>query len=63
MAPASNLSTPSDSLSDKDAITEAIEKHLRANSGINMSVMDMTVSGVTVTGDEAQANAEFHLKL
>lgn len=62
VAPAPNLSTPGNSSSDRDAITEAIEKHLRANSGINMSVMDMTVSGVAVTGDEAQANAEFHLK-
>jgi len=56
----------SNSVSDQDAntaaISGAIDKHLRANSGINMSVMDMTVSHVQIIGDQAQANAEFHLK-
>jgi len=56
----------SNSVSDPNAntaaIAAAIDKHLRANSGINMSVMGMTVSNVQVNGDQAQANAEFHLK-
>ena len=59
-------SVTSDSVKDPNgntaAVTAAIDKHLRANSGINMSVMDMTVSNVKVNGDQAQANAEFHLK-
>ena len=59
---AASVSASRNSVSDQDAITAAIDKHLRANSGINMSVMDMTVSNVQIAGDQAQANAEFHLK-
>jgi hypothetical protein len=47
---------------DHDAIVAAIQKHLSTDSGINMSVMDMTVNNVNFTGDQAQADAEFHLK-
>jgi hypothetical protein len=63
-APASflNTSAPDNSASDRDAIKAAIEQHLSANSGINMSVMYMTLSKVTITGDEAQADTEFRLK-
>ena len=57
-----NSSSAASPVSDKDSITAAIEKHLRSNSGINMSVMNMTVTDVSVTGDQAQANTEFHLK-
>jgi hypothetical protein len=48
--------------SDQDAIVAAIQKHLRENSGINMAVMNMTVNGINIQGDQAQANAEFRLK-
>lgn len=48
--------------SDHDAITEAIRKHLATNSTINMAVMDMDVGQVNVSGDQAQANADFRLK-
>ena len=57
-----NEPVPGNSVRDRDTITSAIEKHLRENSGINMPVMDMSLSDVKVTGDQAQANAEFHLK-
>lgn len=47
---------------DGDAIVAAIQKHLRENTGINMAVMEMTVDGVKINGDQAQANAQFHLR-
>jgi len=47
---------------DTAAITSAIEQHLRSNSAVNMSAMDMTVGQVTVNGDQAQASAEFRSK-
>lgn len=47
---------------DHDAVVAAIQKHLSSDSGINMSVMNMTVNTVNVNGDQAQADAEFHLK-
>jgi hypothetical protein len=47
---------------DQDAIAEAIRKHLASNSTINMAVMDMDVSQVSISGDQAQANADFRLK-
>ena len=48
--------------SDDDAIRAAIEDHLRNNHTINMAAMDMSVDSVSVNGDQAQANAAFHLK-
>jgi hypothetical protein len=50
------------SQSDRDAIAEAIQKHLAGNKGINMAAMDMSVDSVTINGDQAQANAAFRLK-
>jgi hypothetical protein len=47
---------------DQEAIKAAITAHLTADSGINMSVMQMTVDSVNITGDQAQADAEFHVK-
>ena len=47
---------------DHDAVVAAIQKHLTSDSGVNMSVMEMTVHNVNINGDQAQANAEFHLK-
>jgi hypothetical protein len=48
--------------SDADAIRAAIEDHLRNDHGINMSVMEMSIDSVKINGDQAQANAAFHLK-
>lgn len=48
--------------SDRDAITAAIQQHLSENKGINMSAMTMNVSNVTISGEQAQADAEFLLK-
>ena len=50
------------SSTDQEAIKSAIATHLNADSGINMSVMQMTVDSVKVTGDQAEADAEFHVK-
>lgn len=47
---------------DADAVRSAIEEHLRNNHTINMAVMDMNVESVSINGDQAQANAAFHLK-
>jgi hypothetical protein len=47
---------------DRDAITEAIRRHLGDNKGINMSAMEMNVGNVAVNGDQAQADTEFRLK-
>ena len=47
---------------DHDAIAAAIRTHLTSNNSINMAAMDMTVTKVSVTGDQAQADAEFRLK-
>ncbi len=47
---------------DADAVRAAIEDHLRNNHTINMAVMDMNVESVSINGDQAQANAAFHLK-
>lgn len=48
--------------SDRDAIAEAIRQHLSNNKSINMAVMDMNLTDVSINGDQAQANAEFRLK-
>lgn len=59
---AASSAARSASSSDADAIRAAIEDHLRSDHGINMSVMDMSIDSVSVNGDQAQANAVFHLK-
>src|SRR5579872_5020874 len=66
-AGSSSGSDPSSSTSaapanDHDAVIAAIHQHLVSDSGINMSAMDMTVNSVNINGDQAQADAEFHLK-
>jgi hypothetical protein len=47
---------------DHDAVVAAIQKHLTSDSGINMSVMNMSVGNVTINGDQAQADTTFRLK-
>ena len=54
--------SPTAPLNDTDAVKAAIDQHLRDNKGINMSVMDVNVGKITVNGDQAQADTEFHLK-
>jgi hypothetical protein len=61
-APSASSAEQPASSSDADAIRSAIEDHLRNDHGINMSVMDMSIDSVSVNGDQAQANAAFHLK-
>ena len=62
MPSAASSATQPLSGSDADAVRAAIEDHLRNDHGINMSAMEMTVDSVGVKGDQAQANAAFHLK-
>jgi hypothetical protein len=47
---------------DRDAIAEAIRRHLGENKGINMAAMDSSVGDIAINGDQAQANVEFRLK-
>jgi hypothetical protein len=47
---------------DEAAIATAIERHLKENSGINMSAMDMAIDSISIQGDQAQANVTFRLK-
>lgn len=49
-------------MNDHDAIAAAIRTHLASNSSLNMAAMELQVNEVTVTGDQAQADAVFHLK-
>jgi len=56
-APASNATK-----SDREAITEAIQEHLKNNHSINMSAMESSVDHVNVNGDQATAAVSFHLK-
>jgi hypothetical protein len=61
--PAGASSAPSaPAASDRDAIAQAIQQHLSNNKSINMAVMDMNLTDVSINGDQAQANAEFRLK-
>lgn len=60
-APAPSASTPL-AMNDENAIRKAVEDHVRSNPGINMSAMDMSVDGIKISGDQAQANATFRLK-
>jgi hypothetical protein len=48
--------------SDRDAIAQAIQRHLSNNKGIRMDAMDMNLTDVSINGDQAQANAEFRPK-
>jgi hypothetical protein len=60
-APVPAASSPAPT-SDADAIRKAIEVHVRNNPGINMSAMEMSVDGINIHGDQAQADATFRLK-
>jgi hypothetical protein len=55
-------SAPQATSSDSDAIRAAIEDHLRNDHNINMAAMDVSIDSVSINGDQAQANAAFHLK-
>ena len=59
--PPANQTRPAPA-NDNDAIAAAIRAHLAGNSSINMAAMEMTVTQVNITGNQAQADAEFHLK-
>jgi hypothetical protein len=48
--------------SDQDAIRAGIDKHLSAVAGVNMSAMDKEVKQISVNGDHATAQVEFHAK-
>jgi hypothetical protein len=48
--------------SDQDAIRAGIQRHLSANSTLNMAAMDYEVKDVAITADRAQAQVEFRLK-
>lgn len=61
-APDSSSGMSAAPANDHDAVVAAIHKHLTSDSGVDMSVMEMTVNNVNINGDQAQASAEFHLK-
>lgn len=58
----SSASQSSASAADTDAIRAAIEDHLRGNRGLNMDAMELVVDSVAIHGDQAQAQASFHVK-
>jgi hypothetical protein len=49
-------------VSDQDAIRAGIDKHLSGLAGMNMSAMDLEVKQVSINGDHATAQVEFHAK-
>ncbi len=63
-APSANAPSASaaSATNEQSAITEAIREHLSENKSINMAAMEMNVTDVNITGDQAQANAEFRVK-
>lgn len=60
--PSQPQQSPQTSQDDNTAIAAAIEQHVRDNKGIDMSAMDLTVGKATINGDQAQAEASFHVK-
>jgi hypothetical protein len=48
--------------SDQDAVRAGIDKHLSGVAGVNMSAMDKEVKQISVNGDHATAQVEFHAK-
>jgi len=63
--PASSAATPASGPaagSDEAAIKAAIDRHLRENSGINLSAMDSHVDSISIQGNEAKANVTFSLR-
>lgn len=59
--PAADAGQPA-SGADADAIRAAIEAHVRSDRSVNMDMMDMSVDSVSVNGNQAHAEAAFHLK-
>ena len=49
-------------VSDHDGIRAGIVQHLTSVGTLNMSAMDMDVRSVSVNGDQARAEVEFHPK-
>jgi hypothetical protein len=47
---------------DQDAIRAGIDKHLSGVAGLNMSIMDKEVKQISINGDHATAQVEFHVK-
>jgi hypothetical protein len=48
--------------SDQDAVRAGIDKHLSGVAGVNMSAMDREVKQISVNGEHATAQVEFHAK-
>jgi len=48
--------------SDSDAIRSGINEHLASLKTINLSAMDMSITNVSVQGNQAQAQVEFRPK-
>ena len=47
---------------DMDAISDAIQLHLRSNRSVNLSAMDSSIEQVSINGDQATAGVLFRLK-
>jgi hypothetical protein len=47
---------------DQAAIRAGIDKHLNGVAGLNMSIMDREVKQISINGDHATAQVEFHVK-
>jgi hypothetical protein len=47
---------------DQEAIRASIDKHLNETAGLNLSAMDRDVKQISVNGNQATAQVEFHLK-
>jgi len=59
--PAVDAGQPASS-EDAQAIRSAIEAHVRNDQSIKLDMMDMSVDSVSVNGNQAHAEAAFHLK-
>jgi hypothetical protein len=58
----SGTTAPSANAGPEDAIRAAIRARLAHNSNLNPSAFDTEVKSVTLEGDHAQAQVEFHVK-
>jgi len=47
---------------DQEAIRAGIQRHLKENGSLNLAAMNVDVQQVSITGDRAQAEVQFHLK-
>ncbi|HTZ73317.1 MAG TPA: hypothetical protein VMB47_05320 [Candidatus Aquilonibacter sp.] len=50
------------SSADADGIRAAIEEHVRNDRGVNMDMLEMTIDSVSVSGNQAHAQARFSPK-